>query len=113
MTAKPRNIICSVVTCYYCAGIGTGKHYEMSSISESKIDKYTNAKNSARFNLYNHNQFTRVYPKGTRVDSTNYDPTMMWNCGVQMCALNYQTSGRVCLGGGEGNKAECADRDFR
>ncbi|CAB4036746.1 1-phosphatidylinositol 4,5-bisphosphate phosphodiesterase gamma-1-like isoform X3 [Paramuricea clavata] len=66
----------------------------MSSISESKIDKYTNLKNSARFNLYNHNQLTRVYPKGTRVDSTNYDPTMMWNCGVQMCALNYQTSDR-------------------
>ncbi|XP_028391934.1 1-phosphatidylinositol 4,5-bisphosphate phosphodiesterase gamma-1-like [Dendronephthya gigantea] len=75
-------------------GIGTGKHYEMSSISESKIDKYTNPKNSARFNLYNHNQLTRVYPKGTRVDSTNYDPSMMWSCGVQMCALNYQTSDR-------------------
>ena len=82
----------------------------MSSISESKIDKYTNPKNSARFNLYNHNQLSRVYPKGTRVDSTNYDPMMMWNCGVQMCALNYQTPGRVwSMERGDG-RVEFADK---
>jgi hypothetical protein len=85
--------ICIVNEKLLRVGVGTGKHYEMSSISESKIDKYTSQKNSARLNHYNHNQLTRVYPKGTRVESTNYDPTMMWNCGVQMCALNYQTPG--------------------
>ncbi|XP_046842493.1 1-phosphatidylinositol 4,5-bisphosphate phosphodiesterase gamma-1-like isoform X2 [Xenia sp. Carnegie-2017] len=75
-------------------GVGKGKHYEMSSISESKVDKYINQKNAALLNRYNENQLTRIYPKGTRVESTNYDPTTMWNCGVQMCALNYQTSDR-------------------
>ena len=35
-------------------------------------------------------QLVRTYPKGTRVDSSNYDPLVMWRCGIQMVALNYQ-----------------------
>ncbi|XP_046842462.1 1-phosphatidylinositol 4,5-bisphosphate phosphodiesterase gamma-1-like isoform X1 [Xenia sp. Carnegie-2017] len=72
-----------------------GKHYEMSSFPETKVDKFTNQKNSQKFVQYNLHQFSRVYPKGTRVDSSNYDPTPMWNCGVQMAALNYQTPDRA------------------
>eukprot|EP00731_Ephydatia_muelleri_P027125 Em0018g1225a len=33
----------------------------------------------------------RVYPKGQRLDSSNYDPVPMWNGGCQMVSLNYQT----------------------
>ncbi|XP_065192235.1 1-phosphatidylinositol 4,5-bisphosphate phosphodiesterase eta-2-like [Sycon ciliatum] len=36
-------------------------------------------------------QLIRIYPAGTRVSSSNYDPQMMWNCGAQLVALNYQT----------------------
>lgn len=36
-------------------------------------------------------QFSRVYPKGQRIDSSNYNPISMWNSGSQMVALNYQT----------------------
>ena len=36
-------------------------------------------------------QFSRLYPRGRRIDSSNYDPTPFWNCGVQMTAINYQT----------------------
>jgi len=36
-------------------------------------------------------QFSRVYPKGQRIDSSNYNPVPMWNSGCQMVALNYQT----------------------
>lgn len=32
----------------------------------------------------------RTYPKGTRFDSSNYDPMLMWSCGIQMAALNFQ-----------------------
>lgn len=32
----------------------------------------------------------RVYPKGARVDSSNYDPMLGWLCGCQIVALNYQ-----------------------
>ena len=35
-------------------------------------------------------QLVRTYPKGTRFESSNYDPIQMWNCGVQLVALNFQ-----------------------
>ena len=35
----------------------------------------------------------RTYPKGTRFDSSNYDPIQMWTCGVQIVALNFQYPG--------------------
>ena len=35
-------------------------------------------------------QLVRTYPKGTRFDSSNYDPLVMWRCGIQMVALNFQ-----------------------
>merc|ERR1712100_330535 len=35
--------------------------------------------------------FTRLYPKGSRVDSSNYHPGPFWGCGSQIVALNYQT----------------------
>ena len=41
---------------------------------------------------YSHQQLSRVYPKGSRVDSSNYDPQPMWNAGSQMVALNFQTA---------------------
>jgi phosphatidylinositol phospholipase C gamma-1 len=43
---------------------------------------------------YNRRQLSRVYPKGSRIDSTNYNQLPMWNCGSQLCALNYQTPDR-------------------
>uniref|UniRef100_A0A3Q4GD17 1-phosphatidylinositol 4,5-bisphosphate phosphodiesterase n=1 Tax=Neolamprologus brichardi TaxID=32507 RepID=A0A3Q4GD17_NEOBR len=36
-------------------------------------------------------QMSRIYPKGTRMDSSNYNPQPFWNVGCQMVALNYQT----------------------
>jgi len=35
----------------------------------------------------------RVYPKGTRVSSTNYEPGRFWAVGAQLVALNWQTFG--------------------
>ncbi len=35
--------------------------------------------------------FSRIYPKGTRVDSSNLDPVPAWSAGNHMVALNYQT----------------------
>ena len=37
--------------------------------------------------------FSRIYPKGTRLDSSNYNPVPFWNVGSQLVALNYQTPG--------------------
>ncbi|NXW14407.1 PLCZ1 phosphodiesterase, partial [Circaetus pectoralis] len=36
---------------------------------------------------------TRIYPKGTRTNSSNYNPQEFWNVGCQMVALNFQTPG--------------------
>ena len=39
-------------------------------------------------------QLVRIYPAGSRVDSSNYDPRPHWACGAQMVALNFQTLDR-------------------
>eukprot|EP00112_Aurelia_sp_Birch-Aquarium-sp1_P019894 Seg501.9_Seg501.11 transcript_id=Seg501.9_Seg501.11/GoldUCD/mRNA.D3Y31 product="1-phosphatidylinositol 4 5-bisphosphate phosphodiesterase beta-4" protein_id=Seg501.9_Seg501.11/GoldUCD/D3Y31 len=44
------------------------------------------------FTKYNNRQFSRIYPKGTRVDSTNYNPQAFWNVGCQLVSLNLQTT---------------------
>ncbi|XP_033100292.1 uncharacterized protein LOC117103782 [Anneissia japonica] len=41
------------------------------------------------------NNLCRVYPSAYRIDSSNYNPTPMWNAGIQIVALNYQTEGRA------------------
>lgn len=40
---------------------------------------------------YNKRQLARIYPAGTRVDSSNYNPVPGWMAGCQIVALNYQT----------------------
>lgn len=40
---------------------------------------------------YNKHQLSRVYPAGTRFDSSNFMPQLFWNAGCQLVALNYQT----------------------
>jgi phosphatidylinositol phospholipase C gamma-1 len=66
----------------------------MSSFTESKAEKWISPSNCSFMIKYNRKQLTRVYPQGMRVDSSNYDPTRLWNCGVQLVALNYQTPDR-------------------
>ena len=40
----------------------------------------------------------RVYPKGTRVTSSNFEPLTGWMVGAQMVAFNMQVSaGASCL----------------
>lgn len=40
---------------------------------------------------YNKHQLSRVYPAGTRFDSSNFMPQVFWNAGCQLVALNFQT----------------------
>ncbi|OWK57502.1 1-phosphatidylinositol 4,5-bisphosphate phosphodiesterase beta-2 [Lonchura striata] len=49
---------------------------------------FFSATGSCRYNKW---QMSRIYPKGTRMDSSNYQPQMFWNVGCQMVALNFQT----------------------
>lgn len=71
-----------------------GNFTEMSSFPETKIEKFLSPNMCSFLLSYNEKQFTRVYPKGSRIDSSNYDPIKLWNVGIQMAALNYQTPDR-------------------
>ena len=72
---------------------GKMKYYEMFSLPETKVEKLTNNERGALLLKSNQKCLSRIYPKGQRVDSSNYDQTSMWICGCQLAALNYQTPG--------------------
>lgn len=67
-----------------------GKSYEVSSFAETQATSLLKER-PIDFVSLNKKQFTRVYPRGTRVDSSNYIPQVYWNAGCQMVALNFQT----------------------
>nr|XP_005986803.1 PREDICTED: 1-phosphatidylinositol 4,5-bisphosphate phosphodiesterase gamma-1 isoform X2 [Latimeria chalumnae] len=73
--------------------IGTERacYRDMSSFPETKAEKYVNKIKGKKFLQYNRLQLSRIYPKGQRLDSSNYDPLAMWLCGSQLVALNFQT----------------------
>ncbi|XP_033620904.1 1-phosphatidylinositol 4,5-bisphosphate phosphodiesterase beta-2 isoform X3 [Fukomys damarensis] len=66
------------------------RSYVISSFTELKACDLL-SKASVQFVDYNKRQMSRIYPKGTRMDSSNYMPQMFWNAGCQMVALNFQT----------------------
>lgn len=63
------------------------------SLSEPQLEKaiVTHGKDIVRFTQRN---ILRVYPKGMRFDSSNYNPFVGWNHGAQMVAFNMQGYGR-------------------
>uniref|UniRef100_A0A8C6X231 Phosphoinositide phospholipase C n=1 Tax=Naja naja TaxID=35670 RepID=A0A8C6X231_NAJNA len=65
--------------------------YVVSSFTELKAYELL-TRSPIQFVNYNKRQMSRIYPKGTRMDSSNYMPQMFWNVGCQMVALNFQTS---------------------
>ncbi|XP_016318518.1 1-phosphatidylinositol 4,5-bisphosphate phosphodiesterase delta-1-like [Sinocyclocheilus anshuiensis] len=67
--------------------------YEMASFKESKAMNL--AENSATpFIHHNMDNLSRIYPAGSRTDSSNYNPVPLWNAGCQIVALNFQTPGK-------------------
>ncbi|XP_072544972.1 1-phosphatidylinositol 4,5-bisphosphate phosphodiesterase delta-1a [Salminus brasiliensis] len=64
--------------------------YEMASFKESKAKQLAEASASA-FVHHNMKKLSRIYPAGSRTDSSNYNPVPMWNAGCQIVALNFQT----------------------
>eukprot|EP00056_Hartaetosiga_gracilis_P001154 m.42471 g.42471 ORF g.42471 m.42471 type:complete len:1206 (+) comp10521_c0_seq1:15-3632(+) len=64
--------------------------YHISSFAEKKAIKLLSGK-PEEFIDYNKHQFSRIYPNGTRINSSNYNPQIFWNVGCQFVALNWQT----------------------
>lgn len=78
-----------------CRGINKKETYapeHVFSLSESTANKILR---QGMMDLIKHNRthLVRIYPKGMRVSSTNYEPHRYWSAGAQLVALNWQTFG--------------------
>ncbi|XP_077026338.1 1-phosphatidylinositol 4,5-bisphosphate phosphodiesterase zeta-1 isoform X5 [Tamandua tetradactyla] len=65
---------------------------ENNSIGETRARKLSKLR-AHEFIVHTKKFITRIYPKATRTDSSNYNPQEFWNLGCQMVALNFQTPG--------------------
>ncbi|KAI6670140.1 hypothetical protein NL676_005025 [Syzygium grande] len=63
------------------------------SLNEQKLEKAVigHGKDIIRFTQRN---LLRIFPKATRIDSSNYNPMIGWRYGAQMVALNMQGHGK-------------------
>ncbi|CBZ37915.1 phosphatidylinositol-specific phospholipase-like protein [Leishmania donovani] len=82
-----------------CASIGTVRStswgaeeqpFNVQSYVEGEVARLE-ACSPVDFARQNTRMLSRIYPAGTRIDSSNYDPMLMWRLGCQMVALNWQT----------------------
>lgn len=76
-----------------CRGINKKEEYapvHMFSLSENAANKMLKF---GMMDLVKHTRthMVRIYPKGTRVSSTNYEPHRFWCAGAQLVAMNWQT----------------------
>ncbi|KAG1738791.1 PLC-like phosphodiesterase [Suillus lakei] len=76
-----------------CRGINKKEHYapeHMFSLSEKTANKVIK---QGIVDLIKHNRthLVRIYPKGLRVNSSNYLPYRYWAAGAQLVAINWQT----------------------
>jgi len=64
----------------------------MFSLSENMVNKMLKA-GTGMHDLIKHcrTHLVRVYPKGLRLSSTNYEPHRYWSAGAQLVAINWQT----------------------
>lgn len=79
-----------------CRGLNKKEVYapeHLFSLSENTANKLL--KDSV-MDLIKHTQghVVRIYPKGFRVKSTNYQPHRYWSAGAQLVSLNWQTCGK-------------------
>ena len=70
--------------------------WEISSLNEHKILRLYKLEHKSIVDF--HKQFlSRIYPLGSRIDSSNYDPTTSWAAGSQIVALNFQKNDEPML----------------
>lgn len=69
-----------------------GPHHHLINVSESGLAAHLPAK-ADLISKHNSKHLMRVYPKGTRISSSNLKPIRFWGAGAQICALNWQTFG--------------------
>ena len=78
-----------------CRGINKKEQYapeHVFSLSETTANKILK---QGMHDLIKHTRthVVRIYPKGLRFGSTNYEPHRYWSAGAQLVAINWQTFG--------------------
>lgn len=66
--------------------------HHMHSFSETKLRSVARKTDRHEWALYNKTHMSRIYPAGSRIDSSNFVPILGWSLGCQMMSLNFQTS---------------------
>ncbi|KAJ6565650.1 PLC-like phosphodiesterase [Mycena vulgaris] len=96
--AKPKMSFALLALLVYTVGVkyrGINKKEEyapqhMFSLSENTANKMI--RSGAVLDVVKHNRthLVRIYPKGTRLKSSNYLPHTYWSAGAQLVAINWQ-----------------------
>lgn len=78
-----------------CRGINKKENYapeHVFSLSERTANKVMR---QSTLDLVKHNRahVVRIYPNGTRLSSSNFEPQKYWAAGAQLVAINWQTFG--------------------
>lgn len=76
-----------------CRGINKKEEYapeHMFSLSENMANKMLKS-NMPDLVKHTRDHLVRIYPKGLRLSSSNYEPHRYWSGGAQLVALNWQT----------------------
>ena len=82
-----------------CRGINKKEVYapeHMFSLSENTANKILK-QNMTDLIKHCRTHLVRIYPKGIRIGSTNYEPHRYWSAGAQLVAINWQTFGMLRL----------------
>ena len=61
-----------------------GSFVNMSSFNEKKASHLIENDGGRKYVQHNAYQLSRIYPAGSRIDSSNYDPVPMWMAGCQV-----------------------------
>lgn len=69
-----------------------GPHHHLINVSESGLASHL-PEQTVPIAVHNSRHLMRVFPKGTRISSSNLKPVPFWGLGAQICALNWQTFG--------------------
>lgn len=65
--------------------------HHMHSFSENKLRTLAKKTSRHRWTIFNQSHMSRVYPAGSRLDSSNFIPVLGWSIGCQFVSLNFQT----------------------
>ncbi|KOS21126.1 1-phosphatidylinositol 4 [Escovopsis weberi] len=76
---------------WYDPGVlADGPHHHLINVSESGLSAHLPAHRAA-IARHNARDLMRVFPRGTRITSSNLPAVPFWGVGAQICALNWQT----------------------